>query len=134
MRIHLALIAAIRRAHIVKPLAEFTSIENQSDEEIIRAMFSNYRGFNVPDPEIKGLQLSVFGLYVMQNFFRSWTVEFQDQFFVTAKHYLYLDRATTMPWYISTYPPVSIVFFEPDLAMKAKLVGDLNLLPEAFQL
>lgn len=116
---------------MVKPLAEFSSVEHQSDDEIIRIMFSNYRGSK--ELLTKGLQLSIFGLHVMQNFFRCWTIEFNNQAFVTAKHLLYLDRASTMPWYVSTYSPVSIVFFEPDLAMKAKLVGDLDALPDVFE-
>jgi hypothetical protein len=37
-----------------------------------------------------------------------------------------------MPWYATNYLPITITFFEADLAMRAKLVGDLDILLNAF--
>lgn len=68
----------------------------------------------------------------MESFFKSWKVVFQDQQTFSSRHILYLDRMCAMPWYADPMLPVTITFFEPDLAMRAKLVGDLDVLLTAF--
>lgn len=92
-------------------------------------MFSNIRNGG---GETRGLQLTQGGLAVMSSFFKSWKIEFPNQTVFSSRHILYLDRACSMPWYATNLLPVTITFFEPDLAMRAKLVGDLDILLTAF--
>lgn len=68
----------------------------------------------------------------MESFFRAYRIVFPDQQTFSSRHILYLDRMCSMPWFASPLLPVTITFFEPDLAMKAKLVGDLDILLTAF--
>jgi len=92
-------------------------------------MFSNIR---YGDGDLRGLQLTQGGLAIMQSFFKSYRVEFPDQATFSSRHILYLDRMCQMPWWAVSTLPVTITFFEPGLAMKAKLVGDLDILLTAF--
>lgn len=92
-------------------------------------MFVNFRGGN----EHKyGLQLSQGGLAIMGSYFRKYLVTFPDQQTFSSRHILYLDRTCGMPWYATNFLPIEITFFEADLAMRAKLVGDLDILLNAF--
>lgn len=129
MSIHQSLVGAIRRAHGAKPHPAATTIETMTDEEVIRMMFTNLRS---GDGVWRGLQLSQGGLAIMETFFRSFPVVFPDQQTFSSRHILYLDRMCAMPWSASPMLPVTITFFEPDLAMRAKLVGDLDVLLTAF--
>lgn len=94
-------------------------------------MFTNIRGGN---NDIRGLQLSQGGLAIMSSFFKSYPVVFPDQQTFSSRHVLYMDRMCKMPWSADPMLPVTITFFEPDLAMRAKLVGDLDVLLTAFTL
>lgn len=129
MSIHQSLVGAIRRAHGAKPHPAATTIETMNDEEVIRMMFTNLR---TGDGVWRGLQLSQGGLAIMESFFKSFPVTFPDQQTFSSYHILYLDRMCAMPWSASPMLPVTITFFEPDLAMRAKLVGDLDILLTAF--
>jgi len=100
-----------------------------TDHELIRMMFTNLR---TGDGTYRGLQLSQGGLAIMESFFRSYPVVFPDQQTFSSRHILYLDRMCSMPWSASAFLPITITFFEPDLAMRAKLVGDLDVLLTAF--
>lgn len=100
-----------------------------TDEEVIRMMFVNYRGGN---EQKHGLQLSQGGLAIMSSFFKKFDVVFPDQQVFSSRHILYLDRMCKMPWYATNYLPITITFFEGELAMRAKLVGDLDILLDAF--
>ena len=129
MSIHYPIIAAIRKANEVKPAACASEVPNMSDEELIRMMFVNFRGGN---EHKQGLQLSQGGLAIMSSFFKKFVVTFPDQKVFSSRHILYLDRACGMPWYATNFLPIEITFFEADLAMRAKLVGDLDILLNAF--
>lgn len=130
MSVHPLIVAAIRKSHEGKPHASATNIVGMTDDEVIRMMFCNYRG-GTDKPQ--GLQLSQGGLAIMSSFFRSFPVVFPDQQIFSSRHILYLDRMCTMPWYTTNDLPITITFFEPDLAMRAKLVGDLDILLNAFE-
>lgn len=130
MSIHPLIVAAIRKSHAGSPQAAATNIVGMTDDEVIRMMFSNYRG-GTDHPQ--GLQLSQGGFAIMTSFFRSFPVVFPDQQIFSSRHILYLDRMCTMPWYATNDLPIKITFFEPDLAMRAKLVGDLDTLMTAFE-
>ena len=129
MSIHQSLVNAIRQAHTAKPAPASTNITTMTDHELIRMMFTNLR---TGDGTYRGLQLSQGGLAIMESFFRSYPVVFPDQQTFSSRHILYLDRMCSMPWSASAFLPITITFFEPDLAMRAKLVGDLDVLLTAF--
>lgn len=129
MSVHYVIVAAIRKAMEDKPVAAASQLPGMSDEEIIRMMFVNFRGGN---DNKHGLQLSQGGLAIMSSYFKKFEVVFPDQQIFSSRHILYLDRMCRMPWYTTNYLPITIQLFEPDLAMKAKLVGDLDTLIQAF--
>lgn len=106
-----------------------SEIPNMTDEEVIRMMFVNFRGGN---DHKRGLQLSQGGVAIMSTYFKKFTVVFPDQQTFSSRHILYLDRRCTMPWFATNLLPIEITFFEADLAMRAKLVGDLDILLDAF--
>ena len=129
MSVHYPIIGAIRKANAEKPVKHASEIPGMTDEEVIRMMFVNFRGGN---ENKQGLQLSQGGLAIMSSFFKKHVVVFPDQTIFSSRHILYLDRACRMPWHATNYLPITITFFEADLAMRAKLVGDLDTLLQAF--
>jgi hypothetical protein len=128
--IHYPIVAAIRKANDAKPVKHASEIPGMTDEEVIRMMFVNFRNGN---EHKHGLQLSQGGLAIMSSFFKKFVVTFPDQTTFSSRHILYLDRKCTMPWYATNFLPIEITFFEADLAMRAKLVGDLDILLTAFE-
>lgn len=129
MSIHYQIVNVIRKNHALTPKVAATLIDQMTDDEVIRMMFSNIRN---GDGDMRGLQLTQGGLAIMQSFFKAYRVEFPDQQTFSSRHILYLDRICKMPWSATPILPVTITFFEPGLAMKAKLVGDLDILLTAF--
>jgi hypothetical protein len=127
--VHAALVNAIRKAQALTPKPAATNTMTMTDDEVIRMMFTNVRG---SQQDMRGLQLSQGGLAIMKSFFKSYPVAFPDQQVFSSRHILYLDRMCKMPWSADNTLPVTITFFEPDLAMRAKLVGDLDVLLTAF--
>lgn len=130
MSIHVSLVKLIRKMNTDKPAACAVEVPNMTDEEVMRMMFTNFRGGH--KDQLSGLQLSQGGLAIMKKFFKAYPIEFPNQLTFSSRHILYLDRMATMPWHATPMLPVTITFFEPDLAMKAKLVGDLDILMGAF--
>lgn len=130
MSIHYPIVKAIRKANEAKPKACASEIPGMSDEEVVRMMFVNFRGGN---ENHQGLQLSQGGLAIMSSFFRKFEVTFPDQQTFSSRHILYLDRSCQMPWHATPMLPITITFFEADLAMRAKLVGNLDILLTAFE-
>lgn len=126
MSIHLAILAAMRKAHAASPhpLAQELSEE---DATLIRKYFSNYRAGDPDNP--RGLRLTPDGLVIMKCFFKNWDVELSSDYRINTMHLIYFDRICTMPWFLSSR---QLTLFEPELAMRAKLVGDLEVLKEAF--
>jgi len=127
--VHKLLVGAIRKSHATLPKPAATIIDGMTDDEVIRMMFSNIRN---GEGTMRGLQLTPGGLAIMNSFFKSWQIVFPDQQTFSSRHILYLDRVCSMPWYATPLLPITITFFEPDLAMRAKLVGDLDILLTAF--
>jgi hypothetical protein len=130
MSIHYLIVGAIRKAYEVNPVKHVSEITNMTDDELIRMMFSNLRGGN--EDSKHGLRLSQGGLAIMTSFFKKFEVVFPDQQTFSSRHVLYLDRHCSMPWHANNYLPITVTFFEADLAMRAKLVGDLDILLDAF--
>ena len=96
------------------------------DYLICRALFLNFRRC---DSDMKGLRLSKLGLGVMSSCYQNWSIKMPDHYSIESLHLLYLDRTCVMPWYLSNY---TLVLFEKQLAMRAKLTGSLNILMDAF--
>lgn len=123
---HDILVHAIRKAHKSDPHPAATLIEAMDDEEVKRLLFANFRGSNT---EARGLLLTQGGLAIMSVFFKAYEVNFQEPLLITGKHLLYLDRICKAPWHIDVD---CLTLFDPDLAMKAKLVGSIDALIEGF--
>lgn len=102
-------------------------LELDSTETLLRKYFLNYRG---GDPEnARGLRLTDTGLLTMRCFFKAYDIELQSDYKPRNKHVVYLDRHCKMPWHLKAN---HLILFEADMAFKAKLVGDLDLLVSSF--
>lgn len=98
-------------------------------EVLLRRYFLNYRG---GDPEnARGLRLTDSGLLAMRCFFKSYDIELQSDYKPRNKHVVYLDRNCKMPWHLKAN---HLILFESEMAFKAKLVGDLDLLVNSFKI
>jgi hypothetical protein len=124
---HDELIALLRHYQSIKPATHLVELFLEEDSYLCRAIFSNYRE-GAPG-EGRGLRLSAIGLSTFQLFFQSWEVHLPEDYIVKSRHVLYLDNITTMPWYLDG---PQLILFESELAMRAKLVGDLDSLISAF--
>jgi hypothetical protein len=124
---HVLITNAIRKAHKADPHPAATIIEPMDDREMCRLLFANYRGPTSGDA--KGLRLTQGGLAIMSVFFKAYEVKFLDPLLITGRHLLYLDRICKMPWHIDIDV---LTLFDPDMAMKAKLAGDIDALIQCF--
>jgi hypothetical protein len=97
-----------------------------SDPALYRLVFKNVR--NV-DGNIAGLRLTKDGLALLRKRFACWSLAMEKGFIPKPCHLLFFDRTCTMPWYLDSSV---LVLFEPQLAMRAKLVGDIDQLLTAF--
>lgn len=95
-----------------------------TDHDLLRLIFSNVRGNHI------GLRLTNLGLTVVESCFTSWTFRHDKGFITKPCHLLFFDRNCNMPWYSDSR---ILVLFERQLAMRTKLVGNLDHLVTAFQ-
>lgn len=128
MDLHLQIIRAVRQQHEKAAQPAGAVFDDLSDDELVRVIFANYRGGLLSKG--RGLRLTPGGLAIMQSYFTVYKVEFDPVPIYNAKHILFLDRAAHMPWAID--PEGSLWTMEAQLAMRAKLVGDLDVLVNAF--
>ena len=126
---HLRLVKVLRKAYQDKPHPVAVVIDDQDDMGLIRLLFKNYRGGN--EGENKGLSLTEGGLAIIQLYFKSYRIPMPENYVTQSKHLLYMDRVTTMPWHLDRQ---FLTLFEPDLAMMAKLAGDIDALMEVFDI
>lgn len=124
---HSLIIHAIRKAHKADPHPAATIIEPMTDDEVCRLLFANYRGAATDD--FRGLSLTQGGLAIMSVFFKAYEINFDEPMIITGRHRLYLDRICKMPWHIDID---TLTLFDPDLALKAKLAGDIEALIQCF--
>jgi hypothetical protein len=96
------------------------------DSALFRLLFQNVR---TSDGCIKGLRLTKDGLRLLRTRFQCWAIMMEKGFAPKPNHLLFFDRTCTMPWYLDSYV---LILFEPQLAMRAKLVGDIDQLLTAF--
>lgn len=128
MTIQRQIISALRAQHKLKPDPVVgTQIDQSTDDELCRHLFSNYRG--APGRE-RGLFLSEGGFAVMQGYFRFYKVQFDPAPIYNARHVLFLDRTCKMPWSVDNDGILWLM--DAEFAMRAKLVGDLDAFMQAF--
>lgn len=127
MDLHLRIIAAIRTQHEKAPKPAGAIIDDYTDEELVRIIFANFRGGTYNS---RGLRLTNGGLAIVQSYFTIYKVQFDPVPVYNAKHILFLDRTCRMPWCIDNEG--TLWTMDPELAMRAKLVGNLDTLVGAF--
>lgn len=128
MGTHTRVIETLKQMQSVNQNPLCLDLELDTTETLLRKYFLNYRG---GDPEnARGLRLTDSGLLVMRCFFKAYDIELQSDYKPRNKHVVYLDRHCRMPWHLKAN---HLVFFETEMAFRAKLVGDLDLLVSAFQ-
>lgn len=126
MGVHLKIIDTMRRLNARNPHPLAGEL-GEDDAVLVRRYFNNYRAGDIEKP--RGLRLRNEGLIIMKCFFKSWDLPLARDYRINSRHLLYLDRVCTMPWFLS---PKQLTLFEPGLAMRAKLIGDLDILKDAF--
>lgn len=126
---HLQVVQALRKAYKAKPHPVAVVIDDNDDMGLVRLLFKNFRGGN--EGENRGLALTNGGLAIMQLYFRSYTINMPDDYVPQSKHLLYMDRLASMPWYLDRE---NLILFEPELAMRAKLAGDIETLIQVFEI
>lgn len=112
--LHAALLARLRALddQNIKKMKIFSGL---TDAEMIRLLFSNYRGRGVHG---RGLRLTHTGLQIMLGYFVAYTAQIDRN--IQAGELLYLDRKATLPYFCSNE---KIVVFETALGMAIKLHG-----------
>jgi hypothetical protein len=127
MNTHARLIALLRKLQAAQQNPLCRELLTESDETLMRVYFRNYRAGDKDNA--RGLRLTESGLLTFKCFFKSYDIKLPGDYKVKSLHLVYLDRTCTMPWHI-TGPHLTL--FETSLALRAKLVGDLELLREVF--
>lgn len=135
MSVHSLIIAALRKAYKANPIAGFDVLEDDDDGFVIRHLFQNYR---CSDGQESGLNLSPAGHLVIGRYFRQWQVNLTSSTF-NSRDVLWLDRVCRMPYHIIVVDvdggtkAITLFLMEAELAMRAKLVGNLDALKTAFE-
>lgn len=135
MSVHSLIVNALRKAYKANPIVGFDVIEDDDDNFLIRHLFMNYRN---SDGHESGLRLSEHGQLVISKYFKQWSVNLTATSF-GSREILWLDRICRMPYHIIVKerdgPTIHIilVLMEAELAMRAKLVGNLDALKTAFE-
>lgn len=124
---HARLMEVLRAQHAANPNPLCLDLDTEDDDTLLRKYFLNFRGDN--HNTSKGMRLTTFGLTTMSCFFKSNLVELPEGYRPKIQHVVFLDRKATMPWHLRDN---FLTLFEDELAMRAKLVGDLDLLMTVF--
>jgi hypothetical protein len=127
MNIHAKIFAILRNSQKVKKLPLTVDLDIATDEDLYRRFFINFRRSDIAT---KGLRLSYEGLSICQLFFEHYEIPLSENFHIKGKHIIFLDQTCTLPYYLTTR---HFILFEGELAMRAKLVGDLDILINAFE-
>ena len=125
-KIHTSLLNHIRESLAAEdnPLVG-KMIDGKSDEQIIRMMFSNFRG---RAEAARGLRLTNFGVTVMRTYFQGYEIEREGKK-VGPMELVYLDKKARLPYWIDDQG--NVVMFDPELGIKLKLAdGDITILME----
>lgn len=126
MNIYDRLIKILKEKNREEPLLFGSSLLSVDDDKIPRMLFRNYR---LTSDGPKGLRLTDEAQYIFSHYFDSYSITIDDNI-ERSLYVLYLDKMTSMPWYMN----ISVVtLYEKDLAMKMKLAGDMETLMETFK-
>ena len=125
--IHAQLFALMRILQKSKKSILAKDIETAKDEDLYRRYFVNFRR---SEEMTRGLRLSYEGLVTIGEFFDCYEIPLNEGFSIKGKHLIFLDQTCSLPFYISSK---TFILFEKELAMRAKLVGDLDILISAFE-
>jgi len=128
MGLHVQIIELLKKMQAENQNPLCLDLELDPVETLLRRYFLNYRGGD-PD-QARGLRLTDTGLLTMRCFFKAHDIELQSDYKPRNRHVVYLDRHCKMPWHLKNN---HVIFFESEMAVKAKLVGDLDLLVTSFQ-
>ncbi|RYF15754.1 MAG: hypothetical protein EOO77_13070 [Oxalobacteraceae bacterium] len=122
-KVHAAIVRRIRESSkaVGHKLSHY--LEPLTDEQVVRLMFSNYRGKGT---NARGLRLTNSGLQMMLGYFTHYEVNLPQGRHIQTGELLYLDRRAKLPYYCSDQ---KLVVFETELGMKLKLYnGDIGAL------
>lgn len=101
-------------------------VDGLSIQEVCYLIFHSYRG---NDKQAKGMRLSDMGLNLLKAFFKCKNIKMPGGSKITLPQLLYLDRVSTMPYWVSDE---YIAIFDTELGMMLALAeGNLNFLIES---
>ena len=103
-----------------------SSLLSLPDEELIRNIFVNYRKTSTG---ARGLRIHEEAELLLSYHFDSYKISLGELYIEKPAHTIFLDRVATMPWCLNAH---GIILFEKELAMRTKMVGDLDSLIEGF--
>ena len=119
-KVHVAIISYLRDATKSDGHKLSGFLSELDDEQIVRMMFSNYRGKGT---NARGLRLTNSGMQMMIRYFRYFEIKLHKDRKIQTGELLYLDRRATLPYF---YSNEKMVLFETELGMKLKLYdGDI---------
>lgn len=134
MSVHSLIVNTLRKAYKANPIVGYDVLEDDDDNFLIRHLFMNYRS---AEGQESGLRLSEHGQLVITKYFKQWQVNLTASTF-GSREILWLDRICRMPYYIIIRDRdgdawhITLFLMEAELAMRAKLVGNLDALKTAF--
>lgn len=103
-----------------------SSLLSLDDSQLIRNMFVNYR---ITSDSTRGLRIHGEAELLLSYYFSSYKIELPQPYVEKPSHTIFLDRVTTMPWYLTSQ---EIVLYERELALRLKMVGDIETLMNGF--
>lgn len=121
------IVELLRSKYKEDPCILGSSLLSLTDEELIRNMFINYRKTS---DGARGLRIHGEAELLLSYYFDSYKIHLGDPYVVKPAHLVFLDRVTTMPWYINAE---GLVLFERELAMRARMISDMDSLIEGFE-
>lgn len=127
MGTHIRIIQTLKRLQEENPNPQCLELGVDSDEVLMRKYFLNYRG---GDPDhTRGLRLTDYGLATLCCFVKSHLITLPEGYKPLIRHVIFLDRHCAMPWHLKGN---LLTLFETEMAFKAKLAGDLDLLASSL--
>lgn len=124
MGVHVKVIETLKKLQAEQQNPLCLELDLDPTDVLIRKYFLNYRGASET-----GLRLTDFGLLTMRCFFKSYDIELQSDYKPHNTHVRYLDYHCKLPWHLKAN---HLILFEQEMALKAKLTGDLDLLVASF--
>lgn len=105
---------------------DFNELDVTTQLKISRYFFSDVR---CDGENITGARLTKLGLVIVGSVFKNYEFKFEKRKSLTPRYIITFNKICTMPWYIDSS---RIVFFEGEVALRYKLVGDIDQFMVAF--